>query len=70
MRRFRLNGCQRIGFVASVIWAIVGVFFAEHIIYSLTIGALIHAHTPSQISLPVCKISIKTGPMPKIGDGV
>jgi hypothetical protein len=39
MQRFRLNGCLRVGYVASVIWAIVGVFLAEHILYSLTYGS-------------------------------
>ena len=33
----RLNW-QRLGIVASVVWAIVGVFFAEQILYSLTYG--------------------------------
>ena len=65
----RLNW-QRVGIVASVVWAIVGVFLAERILYSLTYGRFVHAHTPSQISLPVCKISMRTWPTPKFGDGV
>jgi hypothetical protein len=31
---------QRVGIVASVLWAIVGVFLAEHILHSLTYGRL------------------------------
>ena len=34
----RLNW-QRGGIVASVIWAVVGVFLAEHILHSLTYGS-------------------------------
>ena len=48
----RLNRCQRIGIVASIFWAIVGVFLAEHMLYSLTYGSFFTCtHTATALSI-------------------
>jgi hypothetical protein len=48
----RLIAWQRIGIVASVVWAIVGVLLAEHILYSLTYGSFFTCtHTTTALSI-------------------
>jgi len=49
----KLNGWQRIGIVASVIWALLGAFLAEYILYSLTYGSF-DTCRHSTTSLPIC----------------
>jgi hypothetical protein len=42
---------QRVGIVASVLWAIVGIFLAEQILYSLTYGRFFTCtHTITDLS--------------------
>jgi hypothetical protein len=52
VRQFRLNGA-RVGIIVSVAWAIVGVFLAEYILYSLTYGSF-DTCRHSTTSLPIC----------------